>query len=124
MIEKWINFLDNHRLTAKVMGQERQQVLARFLAATGEGPKWRPYPLRLVSRRLVCSVAMDAGIDLGAIRNRGRMAMDSGLLKEWNAVYTEKYGSNYGTSGWKERGRRNAKIATHKALDKEKQDAR
>ncbi len=108
----WANFLDIHYLSVGRVGNQHCQKLVLLCQELGkiERPKIRPYTARLMSRRLVCQVAMDLGIDLTAMKGKDKkMAMHRGLLDIWNQVYKEKYGDTFGTPGAKEVVRRNVK---------------
>lgn len=108
-IDKWANFLMNERLSPQRVPNPMVLVrLCELLSATGP-PKRKPYADRLKSRRLVCLVAMENGIDLAGLKHRRKMSMSRGLLDIWNTVYQERYGSSYGTSGGKEVSRRDVK---------------
>lgn len=111
LINLWANFLGGHKLTPKRLGAKNGLVLVELcqkLAHKGS-PRWRPYAARLASRKLVCEVAMEAGIDLAGFKYHGKVAMARGLLDAWNQVYLERYGGTYGTAGAKEVIRRNVK---------------
>jgi len=108
-INLWASFLANHKLTAERTGRlDVLLQLCELLAAKG-GPKVRPHTKRQECRRLVCDTAMEAGIDLTALKHRGRLAMSRGLLDAWNAAYAARYGSVLGTAGAREVVRRGAK---------------
>jgi hypothetical protein len=107
----WANFLCNEKLSPqRCAGYEMSLVQLCEELAKKRGPKVRPYKLRLESRQLVVQTAMDLGIDLAGIKFRGKMAMARSLLDTWNSEYTKRFGSNIGTSSWKEDKRRNAKM--------------
>jgi hypothetical protein len=109
LMNLWASFLANHKLTAERTGNlEVLLSLCKLLAAI-EGPKVKPHTARLRSRRLVCLTAMEAGIDLTALKCHGKVAMARGLLDMWNACYQERYGGTYGTARAKEVSRRGVK---------------
>jgi len=111
--ECWHSFLDNHKLD---YNDPKLQELCVQLALRGR-PKVRPHKARLESRRLVCLVAIEMGLDLTAIKHKGKIVMSRGLLDAWNLAYKEKYGSTLGTAGSKEVTRRNIKTKLSKQKD-------
>ncbi len=115
-LERWSNFLDNEHLSLDRLTSNDQVKILKLvdILAKVEGPKRSPYKLRLESRRKLVLAAMEAGIDLAAIKYKGKMAMSRGLLDMWNTTYKERYGSTFGTSGNKESIRRDIKIKLSK----------
>ena len=109
MIDKWANFLANEKLRPSSVGEQWTMELVRLCEALAakRGPKVSPYRAKLESRRLVCETAMDLGIDLPAIKARGRVAMARSLLDAWNSAYAARHGSTFGTAAAREAIRRN-----------------
>ncbi len=108
-VDVWANFLSNHGLDPKKVGDPLRLVqLAEALAQKGR-PSFRPHKDRLESRRLLVNTAMDLGIDLAGMKDRGKLIMDRGLLDIWNQEYAKRFGSEYGTAGWREAKRRTAR---------------
>lgn len=110
-LERWINFLANEKLSARIGATWESHVfpVAEALANSGVVPRYTPYKQRLESRAILCRKAMDMGIDLAGIKHHGKIAMGRGLLDAWQKEYAERFGSNIGTAGWKETTRRNIK---------------
>ncbi len=102
--DKWARFLMNEKLDPN-----RLIDLCNELTKI-RNPRIKPYKEKLESRRLVCEVAIDLGIDLGSIKNKyGKIAMTRGLLDMWNTILKERFGDNFGTNTWKEAKRRDLK---------------
>ncbi len=105
-LKLWASFLAHEKLTAKRVDVESLLKLAEKLVETGQTPLYRPYPMRIRTRELICTVAMDMGLDLPAFKYFGKVAMGRGLLDVWERVYVERFGSSYGTNAWAELNRR------------------
>lgn len=123
-VDLWASFFANEKLTVNRVPIDMLLRLADLLVTKGLSPKVRPYSQRLESRRQVCIVAMDNGIDLPAYKHNGKPAMSRGLLDAWNKAYVEKYGSNYGTSGVREATRRDVKTKLSQRRDNETKNTR
>lgn len=107
LIDKWANFLAQHKLTPQRTGRHEDLIsLAETLAKSGASPAWSPYPSRLAARQSVVQTAMDLGIDLASMKHRSGTAMDRGMLDAWNAEYLKRFGGLEGTPGAKELLRR------------------
>ena len=109
-MDRWARFLACERLSPDRADPMTLVRLAEELARRGT-PRYSPYADRQRCRRLVAEAAIDLGIDLAGMRYRGRLAMARSLLDAWNAVYAARFGSFYGTAGWREAKRRDAKMA-------------
>jgi hypothetical protein len=111
VINIWANFLMNEKLSPERVGEENIEVLIYLCEKLAE--KSRPniscYQKKIETRRLVVNTAMDLGLDLPAITHNGKMAMARSLIDIWNEEYCKRFGSNIGTSTWKEVIRRNIK---------------
>lgn len=119
-VDLWANFLANEKLTpARVEDPMLLVKLCEKLAETG-GPRVKPYAAKLISRRRVVNQAMDLGIDLAALKDRGKLIMSRGLLDIWNSEYAKRYGSNVGTAAWKEAKRRDIKTLLRSEKPSEK----
>lgn len=106
-VDKWAQFLVNEKLTPARVG-ERLLHLVQLCERLSEGgpPYLRMHKDKLDSRRRVVVAAMDLGLDLAAIRYRGKVAMGRGLLDVWNVEYSRRFGSNVGTASAREVKRR------------------
>lgn len=109
VIDLWANFLANEKLTPQRVDDPMLLVRLCEELAKRARPKIRPYTDKLKSRALVAVTAIDLGIDLAGLKHDGRMAMARSLLDIWNVEYAMKFGSAYGTAGWREDRRRKAK---------------
>lgn len=99
-IDLWAGFLDHEKLGPDRTGVNVMVLvkLCEELAKDHSEPYfYRDYKSRLQHRRWLVNKAMDLGIDLPAIKHKGRVAMGRGLLDIWNEQYQIRYGSNVGT---------------------------
>src|SRR6516162_3453832 len=111
-IDLWASFLANEKLEPERMEYEEEIEDMIRLAQTLAGlrsPKVRPHKERQACRRLVAATAIDLGIDLTAIKVRGKVLMARSLLDAWNEVCTKRFGSIYGSAGYFEAKRRDIK---------------
>lgn len=115
-INLWASFLANEKLDPKFLAPADTLILLDLAAklALIQTPRVRPYKARCDCRKLVCQVAMDNGIDLTAIKIRGKMAMARSLLDAWNTEYQARFGTIEGTSGAREDVRRRIKMSLSK----------
>lgn len=100
----WAGFLEHEKLTVDSVGEENLPVLLRItdrLVELHPDPTpFRSYDDRLKCRQYICSLAMELGIDLTALKNgRSKVAMGRGLLNAWNKEYQQRFGSTIGTAG-------------------------
>jgi hypothetical protein len=111
-MDLWANFLYNEKLDPAKLDSDSILELVYLCEKLSEkrGPKIRPYKEKLVSRRLVVDTALDLGIDLLAMKYRGKCLIGRGLLDVWLVAYKERYGSTVGTAGEWEAKRRDIKI--------------
>ncbi len=122
LIDLWAAFLANDKLEPKRTDEAGTMTILRLceeLVKRSQPPfvfcPFRSHPDRLRHRKMVAETAMDLGIDLMAIRHKGKPAMGRGLIDAWNAAYAERFGSTYGTAGAKEVARRTAKTTIHQS---------
>ena len=114
--ERWANKLAHDKLRMDVVGDgARAQLIELCAELAVRHPKvtCRVHPLH--SRRQVCEVAVDLGIDLTAIKSlsrfkRGKPLIGRGLLDVWAVVLKERFGSAVGTKAWFEQKRRDIKM--------------
>lgn len=116
MSDKWANFLFNEKLDPKKLDEGSVMELLHLceVLASKRGPIIRPHAQKLISRRLVVDTALDLGIDLLAMKHKGKCLIGRGLLDVWMVAYKERYGSTFGTLGEWEAKRRNIKIKLSK----------
>lgn len=121
----WMSFLANEKLTIKVLEENSPELylgvqnLVNTLTCAGATPKVRPHSAKLITRWTLVRTAMQLGLDLPAIKHKGKIAMGRGLLDAWNQEYEKLFGATYGTAGAKEVKRRNikTKLAEHRTKD-------
>jgi len=115
----WLSFFQHEKIDVLKVDVEWVKPLMILVHKLSEfaTPKYRPYAARLETRRILCTYAMDLGIDLPAIRHNGKVAMGRGLLDIWMDVYAKRFGSNHGTNAWAELKRRG--VSTKLSKEKE-----
>lgn len=101
--KSWANFLSNEKLPIEEVASLVME------AAQIRPPRIMMHKDKLESRDFICRLAMSLGIDLTAIKRRGKMAMGRGLLDAWTAAYTREFGSCDGTAAAREQRRRDIK---------------
>lgn len=123
VINLWANFLFNEKLDPKALTPGDTLKLMELCAKLAEirPPCIKMHKDKIESRRLVCSTAMDLGIDLLAMKRAKhhggkKPAIGRGLLDVWNEEYAKRFGSIVGTPGQAEIIRRT--IVTKMANDK------
>jgi len=115
--ENWANFLANEKLTDVRVPTDKLDSLIRLLVLKKRGPKTKPHAAKLETRKYVCAIAMESGIDIAGWKHNGKLAMGRGLLDAWNSEYQRKFGTTFGTSGAKETVRRDVKTKLSKNTD-------
>jgi hypothetical protein len=127
VIDLWANFLANEKLVPDRLNPEDIQSLIRLSEALAEiqRPWISSHEVKLATRRVLCSVAMDLEIDLPAIKHKisGKFVIGRGLLDMWLKVYQERFGDVYGTQAFKEAIRRDVKTRLSREVKASEENA-